>query len=275
MSKTGNTMRAAVGICCLLLAVLALGWLIGHYIPGEPRKPQAHPLDRGTGAVYYGSLIDAETIAGIAFGATYTISDLTAGNKFSTSESELANMTDDERLRTTTSESWEHDYPNLEIKIADAKTISMDAFKEWYPHYAAVDHRTPSRAYTTIAPDARVFLVEVEIANKGDASAMLPEPLLWSSDIAGADERLSNGLHCDPSLIKELYGEPSDEFIPYELPDDWNILEAGEVQTRIYPYMIQEGDLVSGASLENPDLSDYCLAFSDYDPPTIYRFWLA
>ena len=57
--------------------------------------------------------------------------------------------------------------------------------------------------------------------------------------------------------------------------DSWNVIEAGETQTRTYPYVVCRGDLASSAALDDLDLANYCLAFSDYDPATIYRFWLA
>lgn len=275
MNRTRRTARTAIGICCLAISVLALGWLVGRYIPGEPSEPLAAAHDSGGGAQYYGSLLEAGEIVDVDAGTVYAVDALTFGKKYRTGESGLARMTDAERQNVTAEESWEFDYPNLEFAVVGAKTVSMDAFEEWYPHFAAVEQRAPGSTRPTARPETRVILVEATVTNTGAEAAALPEPLLWGSDIAGADDRLCNGIPCDRDLIVELYGEPSDEFVSYAVLDDWNTIEAGETQTRTYPYVIGAGDLAGGASLDDLDLSSYCLAFSDYDPATLYRFWLA
>lgn len=275
MNRTRRTARTAIGLCCLAISVLALGWLIGRYIPGEPREPLAAAHDSGGGAKYYGSLLEADEIVDVGTGTSYAVDALTFGKKYRTSDNELARTTDTERQNAAAQESWDFDYPNLEFAVVGAKAVSMDAFKEWYPHFAAVEQRAVGSTRPTARPETRVILVEATVTNTGAEAAALPDPLLWSGDIAGADDRLRNGMPCDRDLIVELYGEPSDEFVSYTVLDSWNVIEAGETQTRTYPYVVCRGDLASSASLDDLDLANYCLAFSDYDPATIYRFWLA
>ncbi|WP_255466413.1 hypothetical protein [Eggerthella hominis] len=258
--------RTALGAVCIAAATAALVWFAFQFTPGEPRARTAD-TEVGRSQASGGSRYAAESIADVAQGETLRVEGLTQGKGFSYSEEEIAAWPDEERERTANSDSWRYDQPALDLTVTGFKAMTDDAFIEWYPHYG--DARIESSD-----AEAKVFLVELTVTNPNDEPARMYTPMLWSEDFNGASDNLGNGLHTDKYLLDELYGEPQDTFATYSIPDDWNVIQPGETRTFTVPFLVYEKTFHDPAAYDDIDPSRFCLALSDYDPPTVYRLWL-
>lgn len=258
--------RTALGAVCIAAATAALVWFAFQFTPGEPRARTAD-TEVGRSQASGGSRYAAESIADVAQGETLRVEGLTQGKGFSYSEEEITAWPDEERERTANSDSWRYDQPALDLTVTGFKAMTDDAFIEWYPHYG--DARIESSD-----AEAKVFLVELTVTNPNDEPARMYTPMLWSEDFNGASDNLGNGLHTDKYLLDELYGEPQDTFATYSIPDDWNVIQPGETRTFTVPFLVYEKTFHDPAAYDDIDPSRFCLALSDYDPPTVYRLWL-
>ena len=121
-----------------------------------------------------------------------------------------------------------------------------------------------------------MLLVDVTFSNTSDQEQRTPPIGLWSEDIKGANDVLDNGVGDGSGyILEELYGEPSDRgLVQNHLPDDWNVLAAGETRTLTLPFLLPRGLLEDPNAFDDLDPARFCLALSDYDPPTVYRLWL-
>lgn len=261
--------RTLIGAACIVAATCALVWFAFQFAPGEPRERTADTEEGRLEATGWGleSRYAAENIVDAAPGATLRAEGLTHGKGFSYSEEEIASWSDEEREQQEGYDSWRYDLPALDLAVTGFKTMTEEAFIEWYPHYG------DARIKFSDA-EKKVFLVELEASNPNDVAARMPLPALWSDEFNGATDKLGNGTYSDKYLLGELYGEPQDKFVAYSLPDDWNVLQPGETRTFTVPYLVYRNTFRDPAAFDDIDPSRFCLALSDYDPPTIYRFWL-
>lgn len=258
--------RTALGAACIVAATAALVWFAFQFTPGEPRE-HAIDTDIGRSQASGGSRFAAEGIVDAKQGETIRIEGVTQGKGFSYSEEEIASWPDEERERMESYDSWRSELPALDFTATGFKAMTEEAFIEWYPHYGEARIKFSDA-------EAKVVLAELAATNPGDEPVRMPTLVLWSDDFNGASDNLENGMYHDNYLLGELYGEPQDEFVAYSLPDDWNILQPGETRTFTLPFLVYKNTFANPAAYDDIDPSRFCLALSDYDPPTIYRLWL-
>lgn len=266
-------MRTAAGIGCIAAATCALVWFVFQFAPGEPRE-RATVDDHGSSisAMSGNRNYEAESIVDIPFGQTYRTESLTRGKWFNTSEEDRASWSDEERERLLASGSYLYDSDDVEIDPLELKAVSLDAFAEWYPHYALTTGYTEAREH-----ECKIVLVDLTLTNTAEHEQNLPVMQLWSEDCNGANDMLDNGVGGDSGgyLLEELYGVPSDRgLVQNSIPDEWRLLQPGETRTITLPFLIYKMSFREPAAYEDIDPSRFCLALADYDPPTIYRLWL-
>lgn len=261
--------RTALGAACIVAATAALVWFAFQFTPGEPRARTADTEEGRLEATGWGleSRYAAESIVDVAQGKTLRAEGLTHGKGFSYSEEEIAAWSDEERERTMNYSSWRYDQPALDLAVTGFKSMTEEAFIEWYPHYG------DARIKYSDA-EKKVLLVELEASNPNEAAARVPFPALWSEDFNGSSNNLGNGTYSDKYLLGELYGVPQEKFVAYSIPDDWNVIQPGETRKFTVPYLVYRNTFRDPAAYDDIDPSRFCLALSDYDPPTVYRLWL-
>lgn len=264
--------RTAAGIVCIVAATCALAWFAFQFAPGEPRERATVDHYEPSISATSGSSYEAESIVDIPFGQTYRTESLTRGKWFSTSEEDRASWSDEERERLLASGSYLYDSDGVEIDPLELKAVSLDAFAEWYPHYALTTGYTEARKH-----ECKIVLVDLTLTNTAEHEQNLPVMQLWSEDCNGANDMLDNGVGSDSGnyLLEELYGVPSDRgLVQNSIPDDWLVLQPGETRTITLPFLIYKNAFRNLEAYEDIDPSRFCLALADYDPPTIYRLWL-
>lgn len=265
--------RAALGAACIAAATAALVWFAFQFTPGEPRARKADQGPRPASISAIGaSSYEAERIVDVPFGQTFRTESLTRGKWFSVSEEERASWSDEERERYLSEFDYLYDSDGIEIVPASMKAVTLDAFAEWYPHYALTTGYTEARKH-----ECKVLLVDATMTNTMECEQYLPVMQLWSEDFNGANDMLDNGGGGDSGgyLLGELYGAPSERgLVQNTLPGDWNVLQPGETRAVTLPYLVYANTFCDRSAYDDIDPSRFCLALSDYDPPTIYRLWL-
>lgn len=258
--------RTAVGTACIIVVMIAFGWFALQFVPGEPRTSQPD-LETGRSQAAQSSLINAESIVDVPFGKTTALKGITQGKSFLYPEEEVASWTAKERENAMNAESWRFELHELDMTVSELKAVSEKSFIEWNTHYGET-------LFEPINVEKKMFLVEVSVKNLTSKPAALPTFLLWSEDFIGTNDKLENGVRPNGGLTAELYGEPKEDSIPYSLPDDWNSIAPGETRTFTIPFLVYKNAFADPDAYENPDPARFCLTISDFDPPTIYRFWL-
>ena len=265
--------RTLVGVACIAAAVCALVWFGFQFAPGEPRAQTAKQdslyssISAAGNAAY-----EAERIVDVPFGQAYRTESLTRGKWFSTSEEERATWSDEERERRLSEFNYIEDSDGVEVVPVGMKAVTLDAFAEWYPHYALTTGYAQAREH-----ECKIVLVDVTVTNTMDYAQSLPVMQLWSEDFNGANDMLDNGGGGDSGgyLLGELYGVPSDRgLVQNSIPDDWNVLQPGETRTFTRPFLVYARSFRDRSAYDDIDPSRFCLALADYDPPTVYRLWL-
>ena len=273
MSTTRTAIaRTLIGIACIAVATCALVWFAFQFAPGTPRSVDSSD-DRygasiaGTGNGRY----VAQAVVDVPFGQTFTAQGVTRGKWFSWSEEERASWSEEERERFLTEYQYILEIDGIEITPTDMKAVTLDAFAEWYPHYAQTTGYTQAHGH-----ECKVLLVDVTMTNTADYAQRMPPLALWSEELNGAGDVLDQGVGSDGGyLLSELYGIDSGKGLgQYALPDDWDVLEPGETRTWTLPRLVYRSTFANPEAYDDIDPSKFCLALADYDPPTIYRLWL-
>lgn len=263
----GRIARTAIGGACIAAAACALVWFAFQFTPGEPRE-RTEKLDSLFSSISASGnrSYEAERIVDIPFGQAYRTESLTRGKWFAVSEDERASWSDEERERLLSEFNYIYDSNGVEIVPAGMKAVTLDAFAEWYPHYLQTTGYTQAHEH-----ECKVLLVDVTMTNSADYAQRMPTFALWSEDLNGASDVLDQGAGNNAYLIEELYGiDSGDGLVQYTLPDDWNMLEAGETRTLTVPYLVYKNTFANPAAYDDVDPARFCLALADYDPPTIY-----
>lgn len=198
--------RTLIGAACIGAATCAFVWFAFQFAPGEPRELTVGDESYASSIEASGnSRYVAEGIVDIPFGQTYKTDGLTWGKWFSVSEDERSSWSDEEREQRLASESYLYDSSGIEFAAQGLKTVSLEAFAEWYPHYAETTGYTEARKHA-----CKVLLVDIAMTNTSDHAQTLPRFVLWSEDANGANDTLENGMGSDKYLFEEMYGESSD-----------------------------------------------------------------
>ena len=262
--------RTAAGIACIAAATCALVWFAFQFAPGEPRERA------GTDDGFASSIAStgngryvAESVVDIPFGETFRTEGLDWGKWFSVTEEERASWTEEERQSRLASGGYRYESDGIEIAARGLRTVSLDAFAEWYPHYVRTTSYTEARKH-----ECKVLPAEITVTNASDRAQTLPRLVLWSEDFNGANDVLENGAGVDAYLFGELHGEPQEGFVAHHLPDGWDELAPGETRSWTVPSLVYKSAFRESAAYDDVDPSRFCLAVADYDPPTIYRLWL-
>lgn len=273
MSTTRTAIaRTILGIVCIAAATCTLVWFAFQFSPGTPRSADSSNDRYGASIAGTGnSRYVAEAVVDVPFGQAFTAQGVTRGKWFSSREEERASWSEEERERYLTEHDYIYEIDGIEITSADMKAVTLDAFAEWYPHYAQTTGYTEARKH-----ECKVLLVDITMTNTADHAQHMPPLALWSEEFNGADDVLDQGAGSDGGyLLQELYGVDSGKgLVQYSLPDDWDVLEPGETRTWTLPNLVYRGAFANPEAYDNMDPSKFCLALADYDPPTIYRLWL-
>lgn len=269
MEKTARTKRIAAGICCLLAGALVAGWAIGKYLPAAPREASPERSETSWEFISY-STVEAENVVDVPLGAPYLLENLLQEEKHFTDFGELDEGERALARHKAKQPDWSYECSALSMKVGSAKAVSLQAFSEWYPHYAEV--------YSGFvkAADGVVILVDITLANKADADTRMPSFSLWTEGIDGSSvDVIGSGWQVDRGILAELYGEPrGGSFKSYQLKDRWNMLAPGEEKSCTIPFVVSRGALGTTDQAPAYDLSQFCIATWDCESATAYRFWL-
>lgn len=161
-------------------------------------------------------------------------------------------------------------YSGLDVVVESARTVTAEAFAEFYPAYLT------SPDYVSSA-NRTVFLVDIVATNTTDTETVtVPQFSLWSPDLRSADDSASSSIGMDKYLMGSLYpGSAEDaDIISNTHQDNWGILAPGETHAFTLAYLVSEADFADTTTYQNGDLSQFCIEVFDYLPPTAYRLWL-
>ena len=264
--------RTLIGAACIGAATCAFVWFAFQFAPGEPRELTVGDESYASSIEASGnSRYVAEGIVDIPFGQTYKTDGLTWGKWFSVSEDERSSWSDEEREQRLASESYLYDSSGIEFAAQGLKTVSLEAFAEWYPHYAETTGYTEARKHA-----CKVLLVDIAMTNTSDHAQTLPVSFYGARTPTERTTRWKMGWASDKYLFEEMYGESSDRgLVEKHYPMAGNVLEpGGNSASWTVPSLIYENTLPRSGGLREPSTVRFCVSLADYDPPTIYRLWL-
>lgn len=260
-----RTVRVAVGVVCLIVVSLVMGWFVGQHIPGKPRIPrQSVAMESPIG-------IPAARIIQTDFGKTAALSGVIQGLKYFQTEEELAMIEDLESYISAYQESgsWEKEYPPITLTIKETRVVSSQSFAAWYPQY---------NVRGKVFEESNLILVTALITNEsGDPiegsmasyiQRALPMLTLWSDSLTSPGDDLRTGLPLDAEaflmLNKETTTSSTDVYI-----------DAGHEQELVLPFVLAKSSFKDAAAFDDLDLSRFCIQTPDYATATLYRFYLA
>ncbi len=293
--------RAAVGIVCLVVAALAMGWFVGRYIPSVPHGP-ASLLFAG---MYDGNGEPSQRVVDCEFGRSAALEGIVQGMAFIW-ETDCAPSTDAETHEASPSDQyiedpkgsgdWEYEYPLFEMRIDEVRSVSGSAFKELYPEYSNQE---------VYPEDSTMVLVSATVTNTSNtliagsvgpySSDGLPEFRLWTDAWTSAyaetiyaedgtlvveagplsDGTMRAGVRLDAyafSMLAEytsLDDPPSDDIQTAPVN-----VKPGETQTVVLPFIVPNEALKTDGTSRHIDFSKYCIQTVDHRTETTYRLWL-
>lgn len=286
-------------VCAIAVLTCVMGWFAGRFIPGSPTVKE--PAE-GPEPLY---------ISRVASDAQYTSHDVSAGDWLDLSDTAFSGeeLDDDAAIQSNilqflgedswailkSDDPWEAVVPSCQIRITNARAVSAESFEEWYQDY---DYLQQVLAYYD-EYQTKFIVVDVELANKSDEELGVIIPWLWGdafelsnaegdcvSEAArnGADEGSGDearhgfplGVTMRSSLIKELYGEPSDDETSTQrhLQDDWSSIPSGNSRTYTVVYPVYRSMFESQQEFDNIDLSQMYLQIPDCGTKTMHRLRL-
>ena len=286
-------------VCAIAVLTCVMGWFAGRFIPGNPtmKEPAEGPR--------------AMDISWLMSDAQYTSHDVEAGNWLDLSGATFSGeeLDDDAAIQSSihqflgedswavlkSDDPWEAVMPSSEIRITNARAVSAESFEEWYQDY---DYLQQVLAYYD-EYQTKFVVVDVELANKSDEEFGVIIPWLWGDAVdlssveedrtpeevregakGDADSRAQHGLPLGvtmgSSLIKELYGEPSDDATSTQrhLQDGWSSIPSGDSRTYTLVYPVYRSMFASQGDFNNIDLSQMYLQVPDCGTKTMYRLRL-
>ena len=274
--------RAAVGIVCLVVAALAMGWFVGRYIP-EPSQ-RVVDCEFGRSAALEG------IVQGMAFiwETDHPTASIGETNETIPSDEYI------EHLKSIGD--WEYEYPLFEMRIDEVRSVSGSAFKELYPEYSNQE---------VYPEDSTMVLVSATVTNTSNtliagsvgpySSDGLPEFRLWTDAWTSAyaetiyaedgtlvveagplsDGTMRAGVRLDAyafSMLAEytsLDDPPSDDIRTAPVN-----VKPGETQTVVLPFIVPNEALKTDGTSRHIDFSKYCIQTVDHRTETTYRLWL-
>lgn len=283
---TKRRTRAAIGIGCLLVLSLSMGWFVGHYIPGSPQAPGSTlpPLDYVQ--LLEGSGYASEDIVNTQFGETAAFRSLTQGEAFlwETRQPITAGYYDENGIHhdidetvyaesMKASEMWTYQCPSIDVTITDAKIVSAKSFVEWYPDY---DEMSKNLDYSSMV------LVTASITNESDTTLTsmqdFPSFTLWGDSVLCQANIMGAGISLDASALTHLADEArrvkkteDSATDTYSLFD----IKPGETHVITLPFLVSNYMLTNPEAFDELDLSKFCVQTPDYENATIYRLLLA
>lgn len=276
-----NTLTARrhvlIGVVLLLATTLVLGWFAGRYIPGEPQSPQPdserekYPAGNAT-FIAVGRAVDTP------FGETANIEDLTQGWEYTPTKPSVLQNWDPSLDESPILEvdyppdprsGMDHiAFPPFEISVEGVKTLSSAAFSEWYPDFG--------QDATLAKLESTVVLVDVTVTKQASSQVLdLSHVQLWSDRLTQTvPDCIGNGYAVSWSALESLNGIPRPMAGDYYDVSQLLAIESGATRTLTLPFQVFRNAFVDGAAFDELDISQFCLEFYDYDPPTVYRLWL-
>lgn len=271
-TKRTTIARATLGIACIAVATCALVWFAFQFVPGTPRAASTEADDYGSSIAAAGNgRYVAQTVVDVPFGQPFIANGVTRGKWFSFSEEERASWSEEDKDRFLNEYGYLYEIDGIEITPGATKAVTLDAFAEWYPHYAQTTGYAEAHGH-----ECKVLLVDVTMTNTADHAQRMPPLALWSEELDGADDVLDQDVGSDGGyLLSELYGVDSGTgLVQYAMPEGWDMLEPGETRTWTLPRLVFRSSFENPEAYDDMDPSAFCLALADYDPPAIYRLWL-
>lgn len=259
--KSTRSIRIAAGTVCLVTIALVMGWFVGHYVPGEPGKPEPRIGD----GLYTKTGHKANKIADFAPGSTLELRDITQGALYHTRPDEATSTPPEIVALHKESEMWEYESPNIDLSVTEVKVISTTSFAEWYP-----DYTNSMYTYDPMYEDSELIAVGVSITNVSHNPITqwyklpIENVTLWSENLSYIDDSLGAG-----AVLDGAFGLANTN-----LSGEILRIEPGESQSLILPFKINKNALKNQEAFDDLDPSDFCLQFVDFDSGTAYRLWL-
>ena len=286
-------------VCAIAVLTCVMGWFAGRFIPGNPtvKEPAEGP--------------ESMDISWLISDAQYASHDVSAGDWLDLSDTAFSGeeLDDDAAIQSSihqflgedswavlkSDDSWEAMMPSSEIRITNARAVSAESFEEWYQDY---DYLQQVLAYYD-EYQTKFVVVDVELANKSDEELGVIIPWLWGDafDLSSAEgdcpseaawngegessgdaarHGLPLGVTMGSSLVKELYGEPSDDATSTQrhLQDGWSSIPSGDSRTYTVVYPAYRSMFASQGDYDNIDLSQMYLQIPDCGTKTMHRLRL-
>ncbi|MEG0505528.1 MAG: hypothetical protein RR547_12845 [Raoultibacter sp.] len=280
---TKRRTRAAIGIGCLLVLSLSMGWFAGHYIPGEPKAPGSTiPPINFAQRMLEGSGYVANDTIDVQCGETANLTSITQGESFlwESRQPISASYTDEEGITHEVDEQiyidsikasglWEYTCPSIATTLNDARIVSSRSFAEWYPEYDGMDK---------ILTHSSVVLVTAALCNRSDTTLEywtdLPTFTLWGDSLLCPANTMGAGIEMDAEAFSHLLSRTNDAPIETDTHSQFTI-QPGETHEMVLPFLVEDYMLSDPTTFDKLDLSQFCIQTSDYKNATIYRLWLA
>ena len=290
-------LHVAVGIFAIGILTGVVLWSAAHYFPSEPHiaTPPETPSQLTTAT--HENQMEAEFVEQVPFGETAVLDSLTRGDVYNleaspTLRESFESLSAEEQDERRGSEYWDYEMPAFAVTVESAHLVTEGAFREWYP---AWDDASTTRP-TYHEDDLRFIVVDVRIKNMSDETIGIGgpiQPVLRSPLFHGKTSLISTGMDVDWDAIAAIYplyySETYEKLVrresdEYYNPDAKLTLSAdvetarvmpNETRTLTYPFVVYRNSFSDPDAIDNLSISDFALAYIDYNPWSIVEFELA
>lgn len=264
MGATRRT-RAMVGASCLVAVALAMGWFVGHFVPGEPKAPESdlrYVLADDTGRT-------ASSTVEFAAGTAMKLPELLQGEAYERGDALNATVPDAAIKYLKEQGAWEAVRPSLDVSVVESRVIAMRSLTDWNP--------SAYSSFALVIDDTKEVLVTIALTNTSDKPyqawwSTIPTMTLWSDNLVNGDDTLGAGIRLDTSAVflvnPRTWDAATQQYAP--LVD----IDPGETQELTLGFTVPRTALVDQTAFGDLKPSDFCLQTADYATGTSYRLWL-